>query len=100
MDITGTVFRAPGQQDGLYYSMGYSGRGVQMSAHMGRVMADGRWPVPPMPTRGARCRGRPVPAHAAEPWMLPLVGVYYRLQDVLPTERWRGARSRTALIPA
>ena len=79
-----TVDRLPraGQHDGLYYSMGYSGHGVQMSTHMGRVMADvmeGRaganpWRALPWP---------PVPAHAARRWMLPLVGAYYRIQDIL-----------------
>lgn len=79
-----TVDRLPraGQHDGLYYSMGYSGHGVQMSTHMGRVMADvmeGRaeanpWLALPWP---------PVPAHAARRWMLPLVGAYYRIQDIL-----------------
>jgi len=79
-----TVDRLPraGQHDGLYYSMGYSGHGVQMSTHMGRVMADvmqGRaeanpWRALPWP---------PVPAHAARRWMLPLVGAYYRMQDIL-----------------
>ena len=29
-----------GQQDGLYYSLGYSGHGVQMATYMGRQMAE------------------------------------------------------------
>jgi glycine/D-amino acid oxidase-like deaminating enzyme len=82
VDITVDRLPRAGQHDGLYYSMGYSGHGVQMSTHMGRVMADvmsgsadaNPWRALPWP---------PVPAHAARRWILPLVGVYYRLQDVL-----------------
>lgn len=79
-----TVDRLPraGQKDGLYYSMGYSGHGVQMSVYMGRVMADvmaGRdqdniW-------KGAAWNA--IPGHFGDPWFLPFVGAYYRLQDYL-----------------
>ena len=82
VDITVDRLPRAGQHDGLYYSMGYSGHGVQMSTHMGRVMADvisgsadaNPWGALPWP---------PVPGHAVRRWMLPLVGAYYRMQDIL-----------------
>ena len=68
--------------DGLFYSMGYSGHGTQMSTYMGRIMAevmDGNtaanpwrdfdWPA--------------IPGHFGPTWFLPFVGAYYRLQDIL-----------------
>lgn len=80
LDVTTDRLPRAGQQDGLYYSMGYSGHGVQMSVYMGEVMArvmageteanpwrDFSWP--------------PVPAFATSPWFLPLVGLYYRFLD-------------------
>lgn len=79
-----TVDRLPraGQRDGLYFSMGYSGHGVQMSVYMGRVMADvlaGRdagnlWKGAAWPA---------IPGHFGDPWFLPLVGAYYRFQDLI-----------------
>ncbi|WP_342359311.1 FAD-binding oxidoreductase [Terrarubrum flagellatum] len=82
VDMTADRFPRAGEHDGLYYSMGYSGHGTQMSTHMGAVMAEvmaGRtarnvfsdfdWPA--------------IPGHFGPPWFLPFVGAYYRLQDVL-----------------
>ena len=82
VDMTRDRLPRAGERDGLFYSMGYSGHGTQMSTYMGAVMAevlDGRvdlnpwrdfdWPA--------------IPGHFGRPWFLPLVGAYYRLQDYL-----------------
>jgi hypothetical protein len=53
-----------------------------MSTHMGRVMADvmsgsdhaNPWRMLSWPA---------VPGHAGRAWTLPLVGAYYRMQDLL-----------------
>ena len=78
-----TVDRLPraGQHDGIYFSMGYSGHGTQMSTHMGQVMAnviEGRgdanpWRDLPWPA---------IPGHTGKPWFLPVVGTYYRIKDI------------------
>lgn len=81
VDMTADRLPRAGQHDGLYFSMGYSGHGTQMSTHMGQVMADvieGRddenpwrdfsWPA--------------IPGHTGKPWFLPIVGTYYRIKDV------------------
>jgi glycine/D-amino acid oxidase-like deaminating enzyme len=79
-----TVDRLPraGEHDGLFYSMGYSGHGVQMSVHMGQVMAEvmnGRLDLNPW-----RDLDWPaIPGHFGPPWFLPFVGAYYRMKDVL-----------------
>ncbi len=82
VDMTADRFPRAGRRDGLFYSMGYSGHGVQMSVHMGQVMAeimggnaaanpwrDFAWP--------------PIRGHFGPPWFLPFVGLYYRVQDAL-----------------
>lgn len=82
VDLTADRLPRAGEKDGLHYAMGYSGHGVQMSVHMGERMAavlEGRpednpwrdldWPA--------------VPGHLGKPWFLPLVGAYYRIQDLL-----------------
>lgn len=79
-----TVDRLPraGSRDGIYYAMGYSGHGTQISVVMGEAMArilggareadenpfhEIAWPA--------------VPGHFGPPWFLPAVGAYYRYQD-------------------
>lgn len=79
-----TVDRLPraGEHRGLLYSMGYSGHGVQMSVHMGQVMADiiaGR----PRASPWLELDWHAIPGHYGDPWFLPLVGAWFRMQDML-----------------
>ena len=82
IDVTADRLPRAGQQDGLFYAMGYSGHGVQMSVHMGEIMADimagkadaNPWNDLPWPA---------MPGHFGTPWFLPLVGAYYRILDCL-----------------
>ncbi len=80
VDMTQDRLPHAGERDGLYYAMGYSGHGTQMSVHMGQQMAavlagdaqanpwaDRAWPA--------------IPGHVGPPWFLPAVGLYYRLKD-------------------
>ena len=82
VDLTRDRLPHAGEHEGLYYSLGHNGHGVQMSTYMGQRMAEvmaGRpeanvwegldWPA--------------IPGHFALEWGLPLVGAYYRLQDIL-----------------
>jgi glycine/D-amino acid oxidase-like deaminating enzyme len=82
VDMTQDRLPHAGEKDGLFYSMGYSGHGTQMSVHMGermaRVMAGeaaaNPWRNNPWPA---------IPGHFGPPWFLPAIGVYYRLKDKL-----------------
>ena len=80
VDMTANRLPRAGERDGVFYSMGYSGHGTQMSTYMGAIMADvldGRaelnpwrdfdWPA--------------IPGHFGKPWFLPIVGAYYRYRD-------------------
>jgi glycine/D-amino acid oxidase-like deaminating enzyme len=82
VDMTQDRLPHAGERDGLYYAMGYSGHGTQMSVHMGEVMADvmaGR--VHSNPWQGREWPA--IPGHFGPPWFLPAVGLYYRLKDRL-----------------
>ncbi|MCE7796292.1 FAD-binding oxidoreductase [Sphingobium sufflavum] len=81
VDLTADRLPRAGEQDGLFYAMGYSGHGVQMSVHMGQQMArymggdlsanpwaDLDWPA--------------IPGHLGKPWFLPAVGAWYKVQDM------------------
>ena len=82
VDMTSDRLPRAGVHDGLYYALGYSGHGVQMSTYMGDLLArkiagddvanpwrDMSWP--------------PVPLHHGKPWFLPVVGLYYKALDRL-----------------
>jgi glycine/D-amino acid oxidase-like deaminating enzyme len=82
VDMTTDRLPRAGEHEGMFYAMGYSGHGVQMSVHMGQVMADvmeGRADANPW----SQLEWPPIPGHFGKPWFLPLVGAYYRLQDIL-----------------
>jgi glycine/D-amino acid oxidase-like deaminating enzyme len=82
IDLTADRLPRAGEHEGLYFAMGFSGHGVQMSVHMGQCMADvmgGNASANPL-----RGLGWPaVPGHFGPPWFMPFVGAYYRLQDHL-----------------
>jgi glycine/D-amino acid oxidase-like deaminating enzyme len=82
VDMTADRLPRAGEHEGLFYSMGYSGHGAQMSVHMGQVMAEvmsGRSDLNPW--RGLNWPA--IPGHFGPPWFLPFVGAYYRMKDVL-----------------
>ena len=82
VDMTRDRLPHAGETDGLYYSMGYSGHGTQMSVHMGecmaRVMAGdvaaNPWRNNPWPA---------IPGHFGPPWFLPAMGLYYQIKNKL-----------------
>ena len=82
VDMTADRLPRAGQHDGMFYSLGYSGHGVQMSVHMGQKMAD---------VMAGRTESNPwrdldwpaIPGYHGKAWFLPIVGAYYRLQDIL-----------------
>jgi glycine/D-amino acid oxidase-like deaminating enzyme len=82
VDMTQDRLPHAGERDGLFYSLGYSGHGTQMSVHMGQRMAEvmaGN--VDANPWKG---RDWPaIPGHFGPPWFLPAVGLYFRLKDRL-----------------
>jgi glycine/D-amino acid oxidase-like deaminating enzyme len=74
------IVHAGQTEDGVHYSMGYAGHGVQMATHMGQVMAevmDGHPEVSPVrdlaPPR--------IPLYNGTAWFLPFAGAYYKTLD-------------------
>ncbi|ANY84011.1 hypothetical protein BB934_37745 (plasmid) [Microvirga ossetica] len=71
-----------GERDGLYFAMGYSGHGAQMSIHLGSLMVDvmdghpEKSPFGHMPWPA-------IPGHFGRPWFLPIVGAYYKFKDIV-----------------
>lgn len=71
-----------GEQDGLFYSLGYSGHGVQMATHMGKQLAEYMNGTPSAnPWRYLPFRR--IPGHVGPPWFLPFAGAYYKVKDLV-----------------
>lgn len=82
VDMTQDRLPHAGERNGVYYSMGYSGHGTQMSVLMGERMAAvmaGDAAANPWQDRDWRA----IPGHVGPPWFLPAVGLYYQLKDRL-----------------
>ncbi|WP_244818305.1 FAD-binding oxidoreductase [Caballeronia sp. Lep1P3] len=80
VDMTKNRLPRAGERDGVYYSMGYSGHGTQMSTLMGTRMADimdGRGDLNPWKDLSWPA----IPGHFGKPWFLPIVGAWYRYKD-------------------
>ena len=80
IDLTPDRLPRAGEHDGLFYAMGYSGHGVQMSVHMGQQMAS----IMAGDTNGNPLRFLPwkaIPGHFGPPWFMPFVGAYYKWRD-------------------
>ncbi len=81
-----TYDRVPhaGENNGIYYSMGYCGHGVQIATLMGRRMAevmDGQPEANPL--RGLGFPKVPVPFYNGTAWFLPFAGAYYKAKDLV-----------------
>jgi glycine/D-amino acid oxidase-like deaminating enzyme len=80
VDMTQDRFPRAGFADGVWFAMGYSGHGAQMSTQMGILLADAimgksdRNPVNGLewPT---------IAGYSGKPWFLPMVGLYYKMLD-------------------
>lgn len=80
VDMTLDRMVKAGQHDGIYYSMGYAGHGVQMATYMGRAMAEYMSGVPEA-NIWSDFEFRRIPGHFGPPWFLPIAGTYYKLKD-------------------
>jgi len=80
VDMTKDRFPRAGFTDGVWFAMGYSGHGAQLSTHMGILIADdimGKSDRNPL----SGLEWPAITGHFGKPWFLPLVGLYYKVLD-------------------
>ncbi|MCG4272540.1 NAD(P)/FAD-dependent oxidoreductase [Acetobacter senegalensis] len=87
-DVDMTVDRLPraGQWNGVYYTMGYSGHGTQMSVYMGQRMAEAMAGMPNTNPLAGRSWPK-IPFYGLASYALPVVGAYYRAKDYIQNFR-------------
>jgi glycine/D-amino acid oxidase-like deaminating enzyme len=80
VDLTMDQMVHAGQHEGIHYSLGYSGHGVQMATYMGKQMA---LSMVGKPSRNLweQLPYRAVPGHFGPPWFLPIIGGYAKVVD-------------------
>ena len=80
VDMTKDRLPRAGMRNDVFYAMGYSGHGTQMSVHMGQVMAEVMGGNPAAnPLRDLEWPA--VVGHFGKAWFLPFVGAWYRFKD-------------------
>lgn len=82
VDMTRDRLPRAGERNGIFYSMGYSGHGTQMSTLMGTIMAnvmEGRSDLNPWKNFDWPA----IPGYFGRPWFLPFLGAYYRMKDLV-----------------
>jgi glycine/D-amino acid oxidase-like deaminating enzyme len=84
LDFAFDIMPHAGQQDGMYYSVGYAGHGVAMATLLGKKMAEailtGR---DENPFAGIPFPGAPLGMYNGKPWFLPFAGIWYKFLDLV-----------------
>ncbi len=71
-----------GQNDGMYYALGYAGHGVAMATYLGTKIAEKiGGSSDEIPFAGIPFPGAPLGLYNGKPWFLPLAGAYYKVLD-------------------
>ena len=71
-----------GKLEGAYFAAGYCGHGIAMATYLGDLIAR-RVAGEPIEHPLIDDRFAAIPFYRGTPWFLPLIGVYYRLRDLV-----------------
>jgi glycine/D-amino acid oxidase-like deaminating enzyme len=72
-----------GEEDGIFYSLGYAGHGVAMATYLGATVAEAmmRGNIKEHPFAKFNFPGAPMGLYNGNPWFLPFAGMYYKILD-------------------
>lgn len=71
-----------GKLEDTYYAGGYCGHGIAMATHLGGLIAR-RMAGEPIEHPMFDDHFAPIPFYRGRPWLLPIVGAYYKMKDWL-----------------
>ncbi len=72
-----------GEEDGIFYSLGYAGHGVAMATYLGATVAETmiKGNIKEHPFAKFNFPGAPLGMYNGNPWFLPFAGMYYKILD-------------------
>jgi len=72
-----------GEEDGMFYSLGYAGHGVAMATYLGATVAEAilKGNIKEHPFAKFSFPGAPLGLYNGKPWFLPFAGMWYKALD-------------------
>ncbi len=72
-----------GEEDGIFYALGYAGHGVAMATHLGATVAEAmmKGNIKEHPFAKFGFPSAPLGLYNGSPWFLPFAGLWYRILD-------------------
>lgn len=72
-----------GEEDGIFYSLGYAGHGVAMATYLGATVAEAmlKGNIKEHPFAKFDFPSAPMGVYNGTPWFLPFAGLYYKILD-------------------
>ena len=83
LDFAFDMMTHVGEQDGIYYSLGYAGHGVAMATYLGKTVADAMMNgnIKEHPFAQFDFPGAPLGLYNGYPWFLPFAGAWHKILD-------------------
>lgn len=83
LDFAFDMMTHVGEENGVYYSLGYAGHGVAMGAYLGKTVAEAmlKGNIGEHPFAQFKFPGAPLGLYNGFPWFLPLAGAWYKFLD-------------------
>ncbi len=83
LDFAFDIMTHVGEQDGIYYSLGYAGHGVAMATYLGKTVADAMMNgnIKEHPFAQFDFPGAPLGLYNGYPWFLPFAGAWHKILD-------------------
>ncbi|MBE0684006.1 MAG: FAD-binding oxidoreductase [Anaerolineales bacterium] len=74
-----------GEDNGLFYALGYAGHGVAMGTHLGKTVAEAivNGSIQNNPFARFRFPGAPLGLYNGNSWFLPFAGLWYKILDLI-----------------
>ena len=83
LDFAFDMMTHVGQQDGIYYSLGYAGHGVAMATYLGKTVAEAMLAgnIKEHPFASFNFPDAPLGLYNGFPWFLPFAGAWHKVLD-------------------
>lgn len=83
LDFAFDMMTHVGEENGIYYSLGYAGHGVAMATYLGATVAEAmmKGSIKEHPFAKFNFPGAPLGLYNGNPWFLPFAGLWYKILD-------------------